>query len=394
VLLSFLMPITLITLFALAFGGNGGPSDSNPIRLPVVDLDSTATSIEFVHALDSVASLNIVYRGYDSAKNRVVAGQDVAALIIHPGYGSGEAENALELMYDPARQVEIGMLQSVLFGEVMSAMGGTQIKSKIKTMIDTKYGAAMDSATYHQVMSSIDGDGDDLGFGDGMSSIMDPESAIEMTSVVTKAEEKNNPGLVQAVAGTAVMMLLFSLAGLGGTMLEEKEAGTLKKLIFAPLNPYHILFGKMAAGMVMATMQLVVMFVFAWLVFGLNIFVAPLELIIMVLATAFACTGLGMLLASVAKTRQQVQGVSTIVILIMSAVGGSMIPLFVMPPFMQDVAVVSINYWSIDGFFDIFWRTNPVMSAILPNVAVLIGAGILFCVIAAGLFKRNILKMI
>lgn len=43
----------------------------------------------------------------------------------------------------------------------------------------------------------------------------------------------------------------------------------------------------------------------------------------------------------------QARGLSTLIILIMSAIGGSMIPLFLMPAIMKKIAVFSVNYWGI-----------------------------------------------
>ena len=64
------------------------------------------------------------------------------------------------------------------------------------------------------------------------------------------------------------MMLLFSIAGIGGGLLDEKEGGTLKRLLYAPIDPRTILFGKMGASLVLAILQLLTMFIFAWAVFG------------------------------------------------------------------------------------------------------------------------------
>ena len=47
----------------------------------------------------------------------------------------------------------------------------------------------------------------------------------------------------------------------------------------------------------------------------------------MILATAFACASFGIFIASIAKTRKQVESYSTLIILVMSAIGGSMVPL-------------------------------------------------------------------
>jgi ABC-type multidrug transport system permease subunit len=209
------------------------------------------------------------------------------------------------------------------------------------------------------------------------------------------SEEGDLISLVHAVAGTSVFMLLFSVVGIGGSLLDEKQEGMLKKLLCSPLPPDHILFGKLVFANIISIIQLIVMFVYGWLVFGLDIMHHLPSLILMIFAIAFACSGLGVVLASFAKTRQQVQGFSSIIVLVMSALGGSMIPIFMMPEFMQKIAVVSVNYWAIQGFYDIFWKLLPLTDiTFLSRVLVLIFIGTLLNFIALLIFKKNILKIV
>jgi len=209
------------------------------------------------------------------------------------------------------------------------------------------------------------------------------------------SEENHLVSLVHSVAGTSVMMLLFSVAGIGGSFLDEKQEGMLKKLLCSPIPPNYILFGKLVFANIISIIQLVIMFVYAWLIFGLDIMHHLPSLVIMIFTIAFACSGFGVVLASFAKTRQQVQGFSTIIVLVMSAIGGSMIPLFVMPEILQKIAVFTVNYWGIQGIYDIFWRLLPLTYiTFLSRVVVLIGIGTLLNFIALQVFKKNILKIV
>jgi ABC-2 type transport system permease protein len=202
-------------------------------------------------------------------------------------------------------------------------------------------------------------------------------------------------GLIQSVAGTAIFMLLFSVAEIGGSLLDEKQEGILKKLLCSPLRSNHILYGKMVFAIIISIAQLSILFVYAWLVFGLDIMRHLPSLVLMIFVTAYACSSFGIVLASFSKSRQQVQGLSKLIVLIMSGIGGSMIPIFMMPEFMQKIAVVSVNYWGVQGFYDIFWRLLPITdSTFLSRVVVLIFIGTLLNFIALLMFKRNILKIV
>ena len=212
---------------------------------------------------------------------------------------------------------------------------------------------------------------------------------------VGRNTEDNLPGLVQSVAGTAILMLLFSVAGIGASLLEEKQEGMLKKLLCAPIQPNNILYGKMVYANIISIAQLLIMFVYAKLAFGLDIMHHLPSLVLMIIVTSYACSGFGVFLASFATSHQQVQTLSTLIVLVMSCIGGSMIPVFAMPEFMQKIAVFSINYWGVQGFFDIFWRLLPLTDiTFLSRVFVLIGIGTLLNFISLLMFKRNILKII
>lgn len=211
---------------------------------------------------------------------------------------------------------------------------------------------------------------------------------------VGKNNEDNVPGLVQSVAGAAVMMLLFSVAGIGASLLEEKQEGMLKKLLCAPIHPDSILFGKMALANIMSIAQLTIIFVYAKVAFGLDIISHIPSLALMIVVTSYACSSFGIFLASFAKSHQQVQSLSTVIILVMSAIGGSMMPIFIMPDIMQKLSAFSVNYWGMQGFFDIFWRLLPITDPIfLSRVLALIGIGTVLNGIAFQLFRRNILKI-
>lgn len=134
------------------------------------------------------------------------------------------------------------------------------------------------------------------------------------------------------------------------------------------------------------------MFLFAWLFLNMDLNVNIPGIILMIIATSFSVSSMGIFLAAISKTRHQAQNMSTIIILVMSAIGGSMIPLFIMPSILQKVALLSLNYWGIQGFYDLFWRVLPLKD-ILPKVLILMSIGILLTLASIQLFKKRIMKL-
>jgi ABC-type Na+ efflux pump permease subunit len=337
-------------------------------------------SKNIISEIDSLEDIEIIIS--DSLKSRelVIKGKYACALIIHKGFqDSLEAGSlrSIEIVYDKSREMETGILQQNLISTLMSSTNEIIVKKSIEKYLHNMFPDIDKSTTDNIIKTAINKDSN--------------KSDIKWTSVVG---EKNDTklGLIQAVAGTAILMLLFSVAGVGTSILEEKENGTINRLLYSPLKVSTILYGKMLFAFFISILQLTAMFLFAWLILSMDLSVNIPGLILMIIATSFAVSSLGIFLAAVAKTRQQAQNLSTIIILVMSAIGGSMIPLFIMPSILQKIAVLSVNYWGIQGFYDIFWRTLP-LEAILPKILILLSIGIVTTIASIHLFKKRIMKL-
>jgi ABC-2 type transport system permease protein len=172
-------------------------------------------------------------------------------------------------------------------------------------------------------------------------------------------------------AGVGVMFLLFSsVNGAGGALLEESEAGTLERLLSTNVGMTGLLAGKWMFLTLVGAAQLGVMFLWGRMAFGLPLFSHLPGFLVMTIVTASAAAALGLVLAALARSRAQLSGFSTILILTMSALGGSMFPRFLMTETMQRIGLVTFNAWALDGYLKVFWRNAPVVD-LWPQVLVL-----------------------
>jgi len=376
--LTFLLPVILITLFAFAYGAIGDPAKrSESITVLVVNHDSTDISENFLSDIDMVSGISVVDATNDTARELITKGNYASALLLGSGFRDSlyrGTDIPLEILYDKEKELETENIRSVIVRTLISYSG--KIKSGEHFVQDKPVPG-------HDEINNISSRAGNFSF-DSFSP--------EMTSIVG---EKSNSDLdlIQAIAGTAILMLLFSMASVGTSILDEKENGTINRLLYSPINSQTILYSKMLFAFFIAVIQLSVMFLFSWIFLGLDITVNIEALVIMIIATAFSISSMGIFLASIAKSRQQAQSLSTLIILVMSAVGGSMIPLYFMPQIMSKVAMISINYWGIQGFYDIFWRGLP-LSGVFPKIMILLGIGLLMTVLSIRLINRNILKLI
>ncbi len=385
-ILTFLVPILLISLFAFAFGGIGDNSgEVKQIELLYADKDKSITSQKIIASLDSLKEIKMTAVSEVQGNNLLKKGKKVGFLIIRKGFQDSVKlgkKLPVVLKYDASHPFEYGILKSIVTGKIIGASIKNFQKNKINHYLNANY-ANLSNTTKDKIIHDFENNAES---NTGAFS-------LKSESIANEKDNNKNLGLIQAVAGTAIMMLLFSITGIGGGLLEEKESGTLTRLLYSPIKATDILFGKMGAILIISIAQLFIMFTFSWLAFGLPIFNDLLSLSVLTFAVAFSVSSFGIFLVSIAKTRQQLQNLSTIIILLMSALGGSMIPLFIMPTIMRKIAVISLNYWGIQGYYDIFWRALNFVD-ILPRIAVLMGIGIVMISISIPLFKKNITSLI
>ncbi len=194
---------------------------------------------------------------------------------------------------------------------------------------------------------------------------------IEVVNIL--GQGKSNPVVSVYAAGIAVMFLLFNASTGGGVLLEERENQTLERLLATQMTMDQLLLGKWFYLTLLGCVQVTVMFLWAQLVFGLDLLGHLDGFAIMTLATASAAASFGLFLATLCRTRGQLGGLSVIAILTMSALGGSMVPRYVMSESLQQAGLWTFNAWALDGYDKVFWRELPV-GELGPQLTVLLAA--------------------
>ena len=185
------------------------------------------------------------------------------------------------------------------------------------------------------------------------------------------------PSIAFFAAGIGVMFLLFAVSGRSAILIEERESGVLTRLLSSQLTLGQLLFGRWLFLALLGFVQVSVMFLWASVAFDLDLW-SPNHLsgfVVMTAASAMAAAAFGVLLASVCRSRAQLNGVSSVLILVMSAVGGSMFPRFLMPEELQRLGLLTFNAWALDGYQKVFWyEVTP--SGLGTEIGVLLAATI------------------
>ena len=405
--LSFVVPISFFSIFAVLFGGQ---HDTVPrVHVIVVDEDQSRASQQLVKGLESDGSLVVAIKPASTkanaqpadytaatAEDAVKAGDVSVALIIPQGWGKnpiafrGDAgAPAIQLLNDQSDTIAPQVVGGLLQKAAMTAMPDVMAEQGMKYSDEYVGGFTPEQRKkmsenldrLRQLENNREASGAPAaqsGFGNGVI-------AVHSRAVV--GENKKSPMVSFEAAAVGVMFLLFTASGSAGALLDEAESGALDRVLSSRISMTGLLAGKLVYNILLAFVQLTVMFLWGWAVFKLDFFNHIPGFIVMGLCTAFAVAAFGMLLASICRTRAQLGALSTLLILVMSAIGGSMFPRFLMPEAMQKAGLWTINAWAIDGFTKVFWRDLPV-TALWQQVTVLLAIGIVLFAVARRIARR------
>jgi ABC-2 type transport system permease protein len=378
ILLTFVVPIVFFTVFAFIFDEQIGLGKSPRVNLAVVDEDGTELSRELLSALADQETLRIyspadrgdepyVFTSIEAAQELVLAGALPLAVVIPDGWSSsitttGRETVNLRLLADSSDPVATQVVSALIrqtSGQILGMRARQQLQSVL--FLSPEQFAASPVARFTK--------------------------PVGLDVVDLLAADKANPVVSMYAAGIAVMFLLFAAVGNSGTLLEEEESQTLERLMCSELGMTQLLAGKWLLMTIVGVVQVTVMFAWAQIAFGVDLVGHLPGFAVMTVVTAGAAASFALTLAALCTTRVQLNAVAIILILCMSALGGSMVPRYVMSETMQEFGKLTFNAWALDGYIKVFWRDLPVVE-LVPELSVLVSAAtVLF--IAARLLARR-----
>jgi ABC-2 type transport system permease protein len=213
-----------------------------------------------------------------------------------------------------------------------------------------------------------------------------PAVTIERTAPAGMRAEKKPDALQQNVPGYTIYGLFWIVSLLAQSILRERREGTFRRLLAMPVSRGVLLAGKLISHYLINMIQLVVIFLVAFFFMRMNFGHSPFGLIIVSLATAAAATGLGVLVAALARTEAQAGGLTVLILLTLSGIGGSFIPRFVMRPFFRSIGLLTPHAWALDAYQDLLVRGYGFI-AVLPSAFVLMGFAALFFLLGLWRFR-------
>jgi ABC-2 type transport system permease protein len=322
------VPILVVTIVASTLGG----SEAGSLLLPVVNEDEGPVAELLIEVLGKHAEVVEV----DRSRAERIVDEDVraAAALVLPerlskNYLAGRP-STLVLLTDPAKRTELATVK----GYLLQA---------------DKEAASLADPLSEELLA------------------LDERPLVGQRLSVTSFE--------QSVPGFSVMFVLMGVIfGVAFGLRDEREFGALTRVRVAPIHPVAFLGGKLLARFLLGVVQMLLLFGFGHVVFGVSLGPSPAAFLLLTLAIVFSMTGFGLLVAAFARTREQIIPLGLAVIMLVCAVGGCWWPLFQEPRWLQRMAHVTLTAWSMDGLNDLILRERGLVG-VLPVVGVLFAYG-------------------
>lgn len=380
----FIMPTIFILVMTMALRDAFSPGVSIDAAYVVVDLDHSPHSAALLKRLDQGVSFKRLAPPADpeSARQGIIDGRHVLALVLPEGFGKrlltpagadGQPTAALQLLTDPTLSPA---LQLAFRNQVMAALG------------------ALRADELSQRAGQLFG----LPVTPGAASQRDwPD---EIVSVAVRNDRSIRPpsSVQQNVPAWLIFAMFFVVIPVSSIFIIERQQGTLQRLRAMGL-PFHlVLAGKLLPFFIVNQLQAVLMvLVGIYLVplFGSEALELPGSLPLLLnawavaAAVSLAAVALALLVASLARTSEQATVIGGVGNILMGAIGGIMVPKFVMPAAMQQLAAWSPMAWGLDGFHIVMLRHGG-FADILPSLARLLAFAATALLVAVWLNHRSL----
>ncbi len=374
----FIMPMVLI--FVMTLVQDSAFKTMNEKGIPVVfidnDKDSLGIQIERGLKANDLCYLSDSIDGkpasVETAQKAVQEGKFLVGIVIPKGATEAIRKNVTELVNqtlngeDSARHKSAGTTDSVeitiLIDPVAKKSFLISMTSNLREFISEVKTKIMFQTFSEQVAEIIP---------DKQNA---PTNSYQKSQIITykelyasKSEDKIVPNAVQHnVPAWTIFAMFFIAIPLSSSILKEKNEGSVFRLHTMP-TPYLLLVnGKIIVYVIVCLIQFVLMLSVGQLflpMLGLPALVLGNSIAgIMLLtgATAFAATGYGVMVGTLASTEHQAAIMGSLSILLLSALGGIWVPSYVMPEVMRNISAWSPLNWSLEGFYKLFLRGGHV----------------------------------
>lgn len=389
----FLLPLLFGSLYgSINLQVNSGDDPTISLDVCLVNQDEGIFGSEIAKALDNIKELNVeTFDLVADAEQRVAEGAATAAIVIPADFSQkidAYTPTAINIIVDPAQPESASIVTGIMNQVVTKVTIWGEVQYGIRTILDESGLLAGASAQERRAIEA-----------QSLGAIMTQLNEMRQTPAIVVASEdlegaKIEGGITIYFAlmfpGITVMFVFFIVGMVAASLLTERETGTLRRLLAAPIPRGAIIAGKMLAYMLLVCLQVVVLFSVASIFFDMPLGKSPVALVLLTLALALAATAMGMLVAALSRTPQQADNIGTVLGFVLAGIGGCIAltptPITRSEGFMGVLSKLTPHAHAVEGYYSLMGE-NATFGQVLPEIGILLAMGVGFFVIAVWRFK-------
>jgi ABC-2 type transport system permease protein len=374
----FLLPLAFIGILGSVFG-KGTPV----VTVFAVNADQGERGAEIIELLANSENLEFEMLGTQAeADSHVAKGDRMAAVVIPENFSEAiktTEGGSILIIVDPARAAEGGLvtglvqsalIKSIVYAEIDRALQGLFKNKSIEGVSQGDFQLFINAGIKAVLAKSVN------------EAIDNPLIKVKTEPSAQKAGDAQISIMSSLSPGLALFFAFFLISHLANTVVNERETGTLRRLITTPTSRAVILLGKALPFVFVAIFQLGFVLAICNILFGMQLGSEPLALAVIILSTGLAVAGLGILVAALVKNGAQASVGATALAMALAAVSGCMMPQVKV----EGLNMVTPHYWALEGIQNVIAR-GMGMEGVLVQSCVLLGMAVLFFAIGAWRFR-------
>lgn len=366
----FVFPLLLVLLVGTQFGGQ-----ASDLRLGVVTTDVGELGQQLVDDIEAVEGVTVEPYGSTGEMLEALRRDDIAGgLSLPDGYdqalrAGGRQGMVLEFVAAPDGRGPA--LQALLVPVVGEQSQRVTLADVVRLMRPVDFETALAQA--------------DLALG------VLPEIQVERTRVGGESLGESVEGLGRFDLGAVQQLLLFvfltSLTS-AAALLQSREYGVTRRLLAHPTTAGRILRGEALGRLGVGLVQGVYVIVGTLLLFGVD-WGDPLTSLAILLVYATASAGAGLLVGALARNQSQAAAVGVGLGIGVAALGGSMLPLELIPEGVRTISWLTPHAWGYSAYADVLRRGDSLVD-VLPQLGVLALMATVLLGVAAVVLRRRL----
>lgn len=366
--MSFVVPVAFFVIFAEIFAN--ATSGEFRLRIAVTDETGSEASTRLLAALRRDPAVNAWIEAADrnAALQAVRRGDADAGLVVRAdgeplGEGGGFGPAPLLLYYDTSSTTAATVLAGRLQQAYAEALPDLLVGS-IVDLVGNDF-TEFDERQREEIRIGLEGLRADATRGAAAGS--GPAGLIESEAIAGRPAATNH---VAYYAGAIAFMFLLLSASQGAlTLHEERDSGVLDRIIAGPGGVATAVNGKFLYLVALGLAQTAVIFAIAWVAYGVDVASVAWRWLVVAALSAAAAAAIALALVAACRSRAQAQTLASAVILVISAIGGSMVPRFFMPAWLQAIGWLTPNTWALEAWSGVLWRGDPLAAIPMPLAA-------------------------